>query len=369
MNLYPLIRKIGLAFLGNDVERAHDLSIWLLSRKSSPTILRKITNSRCCDASLFEHHFGQPYYSPIGLAAGWDKQGVAIPALVEFGFGFAEVGGVTPRPQHGNPKPRLFSPQPVTAVNRYGFNSVGVDQFLINIHEGGWPRLHMPTWMNLAVNKEDAGNLGATIAGWKCMISRAYESLHIDVFVVNVSSPNTEGLRELAEQMPDIVGQIVAHRHWEHTQSGEDGKYKKSIFIKLSGDMPFSVFEKLLSAIEGHGADGVVLINTTTDRGGLIQPFAGAGGMSGAPLFGKAVERVRFAREKHPDMFIVGVGGIMNAQGAIEMMKAGANLIQIFTAWATHDPFVVPKINQGLSRFMKQEGLHKPSDFRRFWGQ
>jgi dihydroorotate dehydrogenase len=339
------------ALFALDAERAHDLTMTALGQPLVASALHFLPQPPE-DARLRPQVLGLDLRHPLGLAAGLDKQGVAAHAWAAMGFAFVEVGTVTPRPQPGNPRPRLFRlPADLAIINRFGFNSAGAEQVARHLARGVPPRLRLG--VNLGKNKDTPNEQAADD------YVRAIDALHphADYFVVNVSSPNTERLRDLQEgrALRSLVEQVAA-RVREVTAGRQ-----VPVLVKVSPDAADEdLLRSVESALEG-GAAGVVATNTTVSRQGLrADPAraAEAGGLSGAPLRATAdrVCRLLFTRLRGRAP-IVGVGGIFTADDAYARIRAGAALIQVYTAIVYKGPGVVPEIVGGLRDRLARDGF------------
>jgi dihydroorotate dehydrogenase len=302
---------------------------------------------RVRDARLEVDAFGLTFPSSVGLAAGLDKHGEAVAAWPAVGAGFVEVGTVTPRPQSGNPRPRLFRlPEDRALVNRMGFNSVGAEA--VARHLAGVAH-QVPIGINIGKNR-DTPNDGAAAD-----YERAASALKsaADYFVINVSSPNTAGLRDL--QRPESVHGLVTV-----VKRAAPGK---PVLVKISPDLDAAQIDETVEAIVTAGADGIIATNTTTARAGLTSPRAGeTGGLSGAPLRDAAQEACRRVfRRTRGRVPIVGVGGIFTAEDAYARVRAGASLLQIYTALIYEGPALFGRLHRGLLRLMERDGLPRIS--------
>ena len=290
------------------------------------------------DQRLSRRVFGIHFPNPVGLAAGFDKDALATDEFANFGFGFIEIGTVTPKPQAGNDQPRLFRlPKDKAIINRMGFNNQGAAaaaQRLSNrkskIIIGG----------NIGKNKVTPNELA--FEDYK----ECYRILDpvVDYFVVNVSSPNTPGLRELQEKEP--LRQLLSGVKSLSANSPKP----KPVLLKIAPDLTEQQLEDIVDILQSTKTDGVIATNTTVDRSKLttetttIQAI-GAGGLSGAPLKDRSTEVIRWLRQKlGPDYPIIGVGGILTAADAREKFKAGATLIQLYTGFIYEGPGLVKKI-------------------------
>jgi len=339
-----------------DAERAHELTLAALQRPFVVRALRWLTRPPV-DGRLAQQLFGVSFDNPVGLAAGLDKQGTAAPAWAALGFGFVEIGTVTPRPQPGNPRPRLFRlPRDRAVINRFGFNSLGAAEVARNL-AAAWP-VSARVGINLGRNKQTPNEQAADD------YMRAVEVLHpyADFFVINVSSPNTAGLRDLQESraLRSLVDQVVRRTN--------DITTRKTIpvLVKVSPDMATSdLLGSVDAALEG-GAAGIVATNTTLGRQGLRSPGSvtgEAGGLSGAPLTRVANDACRalysHLRRRVP---IVGVGGIFTADDAYERIRAGASLVQVYTGLIYEGPGLAARISRGLTERLTRDGFSTISE-------
>lgn len=353
MGLYT--RVIRPALFALDAERAHELTIAALRW---PLVVGTLGQGRetSPDRRLSQQAFGFHFTNPLGLAAGLDKQGSAVPAWTALGFGFAEIGTVTPRPQSGNPKPRVFRLTPDRAViNRLGFNSEGAEGVVRNLSQtvrltpDATARFRLG--INIGKNKETPNERAAED------YVRMIDALHpfADYFAINVSSPNTEGLRDLQESrtLRALVEQVV-------TRVRERSRERAvPVLVKMSPDLPdVDLLRSVDAAVEG-GASGVIATNTTVARP-LLEGRAAteAGGLSGAPLKATANSACRLLfRHLGRRVPIVGVGGISTADDAYERIRSGATLIQIYTALVYEGPALVQRLLSGLGARLAGDGF------------
>ncbi len=300
--------------------------------------------------------WGLRFPTPVGLAAGFDKDARCPDAAAKLGLGFGEVGTVTPRPQPGNPPPRLFRLRRERAlINRMGFNSAGLDIAAARLDR--WRRTHgesqRPLGINIGVNKESTDPARDYAAGLARVAPLA------DYVAVNVSSPNTPGLR--AWQVGDALHRLLAALADAHARLDEP----PPILLKLAPEIDDEPLTALLEAIEGAPIAGLILTNTTTARPpGLVSRQRGEeGGLSGPPLAPRALEVVRRAYALSDGRLpLVGVGGIDSAEAAYARIRAGASLIQLYTALVYRGPRLVGEITQGLARLLAADGFASLSD-------
>lgn len=303
------------------------------------------------DPRLEQTLFGVKFPNPIGLAAGFDKNAVAIPYWRGLGFGFAEVGTVTYHPQSGNPKPRLFRiPEEKALVNRLGFNNEGAVTISERVGRD-LPLANIPLGVNLGKSKitplEDAS--GDYAESYRLFTQVPKGALTPDYFVINVSSPNTPGLRTLQEK-PALEAIIRAIR---------DAGPRKPLFIKVAPDLEDEALGDVLDVATENGLTGIIANNTT------INHTHGRGGLSGAPLKARANEVLRFFSARAPkDLVLIGVGGIFTADDLWERLASGAHLCQIYTGWIYGGPGLIPRILEDLTDRMDREGIDSISAFR-----
>ena len=335
-----------------DSEEVHNRTMRALEWISSRPKLRDGVASFSAPPHLPVRLFGLDFPNPVGLAAGMDKQAAALPIWEALGFGFCELGGVTKLPQEGNSKPRLWRVVPDEAlINRMGFNNPGADRFAERLASwrqlGLWP--HHPVGINLGKSK--AAPLTEAAADYAGTFDRLHA--HGDFFVVNVSSPNTPGLRQL--QNAGALGEILAALRQVNR--------KKPILIKVDPDLPFDALDELLELAETKGVAGIVATNTTLSRPASEDPrraaiYAETGGMSGRPLRSRSNAVIRHIYQRTAGRLpIIGVGGIFSADDAWEKILAGAALVQIYTGFVYEGPSLVREIVVGLQERLTAAGL------------
>ena len=300
--------------------------------------------------------WGLRFPNPIGLAAGMDKGQVLVPAWFRLGFGFVEVGTVTPRPQPGNPRPRLFRlPEHRAIVNRMGFNNPGAARVARRLSR--LPRQPGPVGVNVGRNKDTPNERAAAdyVAAFRALAPYA------DYAAINVSSPNTPGLRELqaAAGLRALVEQVARARDELRTSTGR----RVPLLVKVSPDEPPDRLDAIADAVVAGGADGLIATNTTLSRDAVAgDPRAAeAGGLSGPPLR-EAAERAcaRLFLRVGTRAPIVGVGGIATAEDAYRRIRAGASLLQVYTAFVYGGPSTPRDIQDGLLRLLQRDGLTLP---------
>jgi dihydroorotate dehydrogenase len=299
------------------------------------------------DDRLGVEAFGQSFPNPVGVAAGFDKNAEVPRALAALGFGHVELGAVTAERQPGNDRPRLFRlPEDEALVNRMGFNNEGADAVGERLDEEPLP--DVPVGVN--VGKSKTTPLAEAPDDYRYTFERVGEAA--DYVVVNVSSPNTPGLRELQgrEQLAAILEALQ--------DAGAD-----RLLVKLSPDLHRDAVADAVELAGDLGLDGIVATNTTTDRPDSLQhPNAGeGGGLSGAPIRERATEQVRFVAER-TDLPVVGVGGVATAEDAYEKLRAGASVVQLYTALVYRGPSVAKRINEGLLALLERDGFDDVED-------
>ncbi len=290
------------------------------------------------DPRLARTVFGVTFPNPVGLAAGFDKNAVALPAWAALGFGFAEVGTITARAQPGNPKPRIFRvPECAALINRLGFNNDGCDAVASRLQRlrdsGNWPRI--PVGINLGKSK--IAPLQEATADYLLSFERL-KNLG-DYFVLNVSSPNTPGLRQLQDRaaLNELLGTIQGRN-----------TAKRPLLLKIAPDLDWAAIEDILALVEEHRLAGIIATNTTIDHASVPPKRQQQGGLSGWPLQERSTEIVRFltARTKLP---VIAVGGIFDAASAQAKFDVGAALVQLYTGFIYEGPALVRKICAALA--------------------
>jgi dihydroorotate dehydrogenase len=334
-----------LFLLTKDPETVHRLALIflnLLGKSWLAPLVRSVVSVD--DASLAQTVFGVTFKNPVGLAAGLDKNGVAILGLEALGFGFTEMGTVTRHAQPGNARQRIFRlPKDKALINRMGFNNVGADAFAKNLNA---LKHSVPLGINLGKSK--ITELKDAAEDYLYSFRVLYE--FGDYFVVNVSSPNTPGLRELQDKKP-LLTILSALNKFRDQQA-----VKKPILVKISPDMTNEAIDDVLAVIRAERVDGIVATNTTVGREHLYTDIKEDGGLSGRPLINRVTEIIRYIHKQNPKLLIIGVGGIFTAEDAYEKIKAGASLVQVYTGFIYEGPLMVKAINRGLVRLLEKDG-------------
>jgi len=327
-------------------ETAHRAALWGLQRGFGPKA------QGAPDPVLRTALAGIELAHPVGLAAGFDKNAEAPDALLRAGFAFVEIGAVTPRPQAGNDRPRLFRLREDRAViNRMGFNNQGLDavRARLEARQNDPHRAPGALGVNLGANK-DSQDRAADYA----LLLKSLSGL-ADFFTLNISSPNTPGLRDLqgAAALNDLLARI------------NDARWAEPVFVKIAPDIDEAGVETILEAVQRHRLSGLIVSNTTTARPETLasRHAREAGGLSGAPLKSRSTELVRaFRRAAGPDLAIIGVGGIASAEDAWEKIRAGANAVQLYTALVYEGPDLAVRIRDGLAGLLKAGGHERLAD-------
>lgn len=325
-----------------DPEEAHRLSIMGLKYGFGPRQLRRD------DPVLATELAGINLPNPLGLAAGYDKNGDVPDALLAMGFGFVELGAVTPRGQDGKPKPRIFRlPEDEAVINRMGFPNLGLENFAKNLrgrtHRGG------VVGVNLGANLDSEDR----VADYVTCLEALRDDAHF--FTVNISSPNTPGLRDMQSKttLVELISRVVKVRG------------KAPLFLKIAPDIVDEEVADIIDVVTTHKMDGLIISNTTLARpDSLRSDFAEEmGGLSGPPVFERSTELVRaFRNAAGPELNIIGVGGVRDADTAYAKIRAGANAIQLYTALVYEGPSLIGRIKTGLAERLYSDGFASVSE-------
>lgn len=345
-----------LLFL-RDPESIHDLVMRRLSAHES--FLKRCRPWLVYDDPILHQTvMGLSLANPVGLAAGFDKMATAIPAWSHLGFGFCEIGTITGQCQPGNDKPRLFRLSMDQAlINRFGFNNDGAEKTAARI--GAGHRSLIPLGIN--IGKTKITPLEHAVDDYVLSFRTLWP--HADYFAVNVSSPNTPGLRALQDR-PFLTDLLRALKAADRDLAGPSRG--KPILVKIAPDLSFSQMDDLLHVIDETGIAGLIATNTTVARDHLRSPATlrlEAGGLSGRPVRQRSTEIIRHIRRQMADrMVIVGVGGIFSAEDAYEKITAGASLVQVYTGLVYEGPGFCRKLNRRLAALLRREGFSSISD-------
>ena len=328
-----------------DAERAHHLTFSLvhfLSNIGFSGIFRRMYTLE--DKRLEREVFGIRFKNPVGLAAGFDKDAKLYNELSDFGFGFVEIGTLTPKPQAGNPKKRLFRLKPDQGIiNRMGFNNQGVFDAVERLKK----KHRVLVGGNIGKNKVTPN--AEAVNDYLICFDALFD--HVDYFVVNVSSPNTPGLRELQDKEP-LTALLLQLKQRNTTFAQKQSVKEKPILLKIAPDLTDDQLLDIIDIVKVTEIDGVIATNTTIDREHLKSDAAQTkemGGLSGKPLTKRSTAVIRFLADKSNKAFpIIGVGGIHSPEDVLEKLDAGADLIQLYTGFIYEGPSLIKKINTAI---------------------
>ncbi|MGJ7488166.1 quinone-dependent dihydroorotate dehydrogenase [Variovorax sp. LT2P21] len=344
-SLYGLARPF---LFGLDAEHAHEVTLGLLARTQNTPLACAYASSRVDDPVTLA---GLRFPNRVGLAAGLDKNARCIDAFAAMGFGFVEVGTVTPKPQPGNAKPRIFRlPERQALINRLGFNNDGLDAFVANVQRARFRSgqgSRAPMLLGLNIGKNASTPIERAIDDYLLCLDGVYP--HADYVVVNVSSPNTANLRSLQsdEALDALLATIVERREALAAQHGR----RVPLFLKIAPDLDETQVQVIAATLQRHGMDGVIASNTTLSREAVAGlPHAEeTGGLSGVPVR-EASNRViaQFRAALGPGFPIIGVGGIMSGEDAKAKLAAGADVVQMYTGIIYRGPSLVREVAEAL---------------------
>ncbi|OUS18130.1 dihydroorotate dehydrogenase (quinone) [Rhodospirillales bacterium 47_12_T64] len=333
-----------------DAEKAHTFTLWCLKKGLAPS------QKQIDDPVLKTSFWGREFSNPLGLAAGFDKNAEVVRPMLALGFGFTEVGSITPLAQPGNPKPRIFRlTEDKAVINRMGFNNEGMESAAKNLADTRRDRLNGVLGVNLGKNKDTAVALDDYKQGAKQLCRYA------DYMVINVSSPNTPGLRALQDRKElEVLIKGV-----QLTLREEMGEKAPPLVLKIAPDITEQDKEDIAAVALELSLDGLTITNTTIERPSHLRSVhrSEGGGLSGAPLFETSTkvlfDMYRLTEGKIP---LIGVGGISSGEQAYKKIKAGASLIQLYSALVYYGPPLVTQILEDLSCFLKQDGYNSVSE-------
>ena len=339
--LYPLIRKF---FFALDPELAHGLGmngIEFLNRAGIACLLAKPVAANPVEL------MGLTFPNPVGLAAGLDKNGEHIDALASLGFGFIEIGTVTPRPQPGNPKPRMFRiTEKQAIINRMGFNNHGVDQLLANVAKSKFAQAGGILGINIGKNFDTP--IEKAVDDYLICLDRVYNAA--SYVAINISSPNTKNLREL--QKDDALDALLGQLKAEQTRlADKHGKYVPLV-LKIAPDLEDEQIQSIADLLRQHRMDGVIATNTTLSRAEVegLPNANEAGGLSGAPVFERSTAVLKkLAGHLKGEVPIIGVGGIMQGAEAVAKLDAGASLVQLYSGFIYRGPDLVGDVARAIA--------------------
>jgi dihydroorotate dehydrogenase len=330
MNPYTLLRPAMFAL---DAETAHHLTLNGLNAANKLGLMSLAAKRPAADPRTV---MGLTFPNPVGLAAGLDKNGEVIDALAALGFGFVEIGTITPLPQPGNPKPRLFRiPEAQGIVNRMGFNNEGVDALIANVKRANFKGI-----LGINIGKNAVTPIEKAADDYLICLRKVYE--HASYITVNISSPNTKNLRQLqgGDELDALLAQLKAE---QEKLAQQHGRYVP-VAVKIAPDLDADQIKNIAALLMRHRIDGVIATNTTLSREGVEGLPHGneTGGLSGAPVRDKSTAVIRqLAAELQGALPIIGVGGILNGADAVEKMQAGAALVQIYSGLIYRGPALV----------------------------
>jgi dihydroorotate dehydrogenase len=337
--MYDYVRPLLFAL---DAETAHRLTLYALGVAHRSNLGRFVTTP---PVDLPVDAFGIRFPNPVGLAAGLDKNAAHLDELGALGFGFVEVGTVTPRPQPGNPKPRMFRlPAHEAIINRLGFNNEGVDALVRNVEASGYRGV---LGINIGKNKDTPNE--RAVDDYLFCLERVYR--HASYVTVNISSPNTQGLRDLQEEA--TLRRFIETLREAQERLGSQAGARKPMLLKIAPDLSEAELDGIAEVLRASGIDGLICTNTTIDRTAVAGDPHGheAGGLSGKPLFARSTDVLRGMRGRLGDRLpIIGVGGILDGSDAAEKLDAGATLVQVYSGLIYRGPRLVAECVDEIRR-------------------
>jgi dihydroorotate dehydrogenase len=350
-----VLRPALFSVAGGDAEAIHERVLGMLARASaSPMLTRALARFAAVawpgDLGQPREVFGLRFPHPIGLAAGFDKNARAVPALAALGFSFIEIGTITQHAQPGNPRPRLFRlPSDQALINRMGFNNDGADAIAKRLARQ--PKSPVP--LGISLGKSKVTPLEDAVADYTASLDRLYP--WADYFAVNVSSPNTPGLRALQERdrLDALLASLLARLH---VRALAEGERVKPLLVKVAPDLDEAALAEVVEVCLARGASGLIAVNTTISRDGLSDGASATlrdepGGLSGRPLHARAVAVVStLARQTEGRLPIIGSGGIFTVDDAQRMLDAGASLLQLYTSFIYEGPGIARRLARGLAQ-------------------
>ena len=346
---YGLVRPLLFRM---DPEAAHDLTLSALARTQGTLLQRLYAQPQVSDPITLA---GLRFANRVGLAAGLDKNARCIDGLGAMGFGFAEVGTVTPLAQSGNPKPRMFRlPQAQALINRLGFNNQGLDAFVANVQRSALRRAQTPGMLlGLNIGKNAATPIERATDDYLACLDGVYA--HADYVTINISSPNTKNLRALQSDaaLDTLLGALVERRQElaaQHTQDGQAARHVP-LFLKIAPDLDAEQIALIAATLLRHQMDGVIATNTTLERESVqwLPHSNEAGGLSGAPVREMSIQVIAQLRAAlGADFPIIGVGGIISGADAVAKVQAGADVVQIYTGLIYRGPALVREVALAL---------------------
>jgi dihydroorotate dehydrogenase len=343
--MYDLIRPLLFAL---DAETAHGVTLYALDVAQRSNFLHLIAKP---PAELPTTAFGIRFPNPVGLAAGLDKNADHLDALGALGFGFVEVGTTTPRPQPGNDKPRMFRlPHHEAVINRLGFNNAGVDALVRNVQQSNYRGV---LGINIGKNKDTPNE--KAVDDYLLCLERVYA--HASYVTVNISSPNTQGLRDLQEEA--TLRRFIETLREAQERLGSQSGARKPMLLKIAPDLSEAELDAIADVLLAAKVDGVICTNTTIDHASVANDPHGneTGGLSGKPLFAQSTAVLRGMRKRVGDRIgIIGVGGILDGGDAAEKIDAGASLVQIYSGMVYRGPKLIAECVDEIRR--QREDTH-----------
>lgn len=337
MNLYPIIKPLLFSI---DAEKAHDLTLSTLKITDKSGLLNLYSKAPVCQPRQV---IGLTFPNAVGLAAGLDKNGAVIDGMAAMGFGFVEVGTVTPRPQPGNPKPRLFRVVEAEGIiNRFGFNNLGVDNLIENVKSANYRGI-----LGINIGKNFDTPIENATDDYLICLRKVYA--HASYITVNISSPNTKNLRALQEK--EALSQLLASLKFEQEKlSQQHGRYVP-LALKIAPDLDAQQISEIADLLLTHKIDAVIATNTTLSREQVqgLENAEEAGGLSGAPVKEKSTKVIQLLSQRLQGALpIIGVGGILSGADAVEKIAAGADLVQIYSGLIYKGPKLVHDVCKSL---------------------
>ena len=337
MNLYPIVKPLLFSI---DAEKAHDLTLSTLKITEKSGLLNLYSKAPVCQPRQV---MGLTFPNAVGLAAGLDKNGAVIDGMAALGFGFVEVGTVTPRPQPGNPKPRLFRVVEAGGIiNRFGFNNLGVDNLIENVKSANYRGI-----LGINIGKNFDTPIENATDDYLICLRKVYA--HASYITVNISSPNTKNLRALQEK--EALSQLLASLKFEQEKlSQQHGRYVP-LALKIAPDLDAQQISEIADLLLTHKIDAVIATNTTLSREQVqgLKNAEEAGGLSGAPVKEQSTKVIQLLSQRLQGALpIIGVGGILSGSDAVEKIAAGADLVQIYSGLIYKGPKLVHDVCKSL---------------------
>ena len=336
MNVYSLLKPFLFQL---DAEQAHDITLKSLKYAAKPGLLNLLIKAPECKPRQV---MGLNFPNAVGLAAGLDKNAAYVDGLAALGFGFIEVGTVTPRPQPGNPKPRLFRVKEAEGIiNRFGFNNLGVDHLIENVKASGFYRKGSILGINIGKNFDTPNE--RAVDDYLICLRKVYP--YASYITVNISSPNTKNLRQLQEK--DALASLLSSLKLEQARLADTHDRYVPLTLKIAPDLEVAQILEIADLLRVHAIDGVIATNTTLSREAVAGlPHADeAGGLSGTPVRERSTAVIRqLAQQLKGELPVIGVGGIMSGTDAAEKIAAGASLVQVYSGLIYRGPGLVPEI-------------------------